>query len=313
MVDWTLRDKQRALLFNVLLSAVVLMFLLFSTVFSNSIIALTDFIQESSDMIAMLFSYIAIRKISQNKNQTYNYGYGKLEAFASLVIGSAMVIALIFVIFHLAKAFSNPVVLEGVGVYTAIGTNVVDGAISLFVWQRMRALSKDSFSPIMEGQLHLFRAGFLSSAMIASTLTLGIFFNDYAWGRLLDPIGGLVLALILAYSIFKIFPSSIDNLMDKTLEEGLQIAILRALAKSFDRCDEFYEVNSRRSGSDVYVEVFIGFSPDTCMSECLNNAAILHRSIQDEIGGGYITIVPTNAEMMRLRHQERTAVPSVET
>jgi cation diffusion facilitator family transporter len=304
MADSSLRDKQSALLFNVLQSVAVLMFLLFSVVFSNSIIALADLIQEGSDMIAMLFSYIAIRKISESRNQTYNYGYGKLEAFASLLIAAVMVMALIFVLFNLARAFSNPVVLEGVGVYTAIGTNVVDGAYSFFVWQRMRSLSKDGFSPIIDGQLHLFRAGFLASVMIASSLTLGLWFSEYTWGRLIDPIGGLVLALVLVYSILKVFPASIDNLMDKTLEEGLQIAILRALANNVDRMDEFYEVSSRRSGSDVYVEVFIGFAPDACMTEVLDNAAILHQSIRNEIGGGSITIVPTNTEMMRLRNQK---------
>lgn len=313
MADLTLRGKQRAFLFNLLLSVFMLVPLLFSVVLSNSIIALTDFLQEGSDAIAMFFSYIAIRKISQGHNTTYNYGYGKLEAFASLVVAAVMVLSLIFVTFNLINAFTNPVVLAGVGVHIAIVTNIVDGTISLFQWQKMRSLLQGGFSPIIEGQVNLFRAAFLASTMISISLALGLYFKNESWGTLIDPIGGVVLTLILVYSIFKVFSSSMDNLMDKTLEEGLQIAILRALAKNFDRYEHFYEVKSRRSGSDVYIELFIGFSPDARMSECMENVAILHQSIQDEIGGAYITIVPTNTEMIRLSHQGLKTTPRVDS
>lgn len=301
MSNLTLNDKKRAFLFNLVLALVMLVPLLLSVIFSNSIIALTDFFQESSDTIAIFFSYMAIRKISQGENHVYNYGYGKLEAVSSLIVAGVMVISLIIVIFNLVIAFKHPVVLTGFGVYIAIVTNIIDGSISFYQWKKMRSFLKDTVSPILEGQIKLFQAGFIASALIAVSLTLGLMFQGSHWGTLIDPLGGMVLALILTHSIFNVFSSSMDNLMDKTLEEGLQIAILRALVNHFDRYEYFYEVKSRRSGSDIYVELFIEFPADAKIAECLNSAALLHQSVREEIGGGYITIVPTNSEMMRLQ------------
>lgn len=56
MSNLTLNDKKRAFLFNLVLALVMLVPLLLSVIFSNSIIALTDFFQESSDTIAIFLA-----------------------------------------------------------------------------------------------------------------------------------------------------------------------------------------------------------------------------------------------------------------
>ncbi|WP_295583155.1 hypothetical protein [uncultured Lamprocystis sp.] len=84
--------------------------------------------------------------------------------------------------------------------------------------------------------------------------------------------------------------------MDKTLEEGLQIAILRSLVLNFDLYSDLYDIRSRRSGSDIYVEVFLGFDPESTVAECMKNIEILRCAMRKEIGDAQIIIVPATAQ-----------------
>ncbi|WP_295582281.1 cation transporter, partial [uncultured Lamprocystis sp.] len=198
----TMKEKQREILLSLLLSAMMLLPLLVAAVFSNSMIALIDLLQESGDTVAVCFSFFAIRKISQGKNLSYNFGYGKLEGVSSLVVSTMLLISVIFVMYHLVEAFAHPVALVGFGVYVSIVSNLIDGIISLVQWRRLRFLLKHDVSPIIEGQMSLFRAGFIASTTVSIGLLLSLAFNDKSWGHLIDPIGGLILAMFLVHSFY---------------------------------------------------------------------------------------------------------------
>jgi cation diffusion facilitator family transporter len=298
MSTLTIKDKQREILISLLLSLVMLTPLLVAAVFSNSVIALTDLLQESCDSIAVSFSYFAIRKISRGKNLSYNFGYGKLEGIASLVVAGMILISLLFVVIEAVESFMYPIALAGFGIYVGITTNLVDGTISLIQWRRLSAQLKTTVSPIIEAQMSLFRAGFIASAIVSSGLLLSLAFHETAWGKLIDPIGALMLALFLVRSFYELFSSSMSNLMDKTLEEGLQIAILRALARNFDLYDDLFDIRSRRSGSEIYVEIFLGFNPQCTIAECIGRMKTIDHAIRKEIGEAHIIIVPANEETM---------------
>ncbi len=297
MSELTIKQKQQAIRTSLILSAVMLIPAIVAAIFSNSVTILTDLVQESSDTIAILFSFFAIRKISRGKNLDYNFGYGKLEGFSSLFVAAVILLSLIFVLINTFKGFTEPMAITGFGVWIAVGTNLLDGGISFFQWQKMRALLKGESSPIIEGQAGLYRAGFFSSTIVSVGLILAWLLQDFLIGKLIDPIGGLILAIYLGHTVFTLFSTSMDNLMDKTLEEGLQISILRAMALNFEKYDELHDIRSRRSGSDIYIEVYLGFDDDSKMGEVMANIRQLREAILEETGKAYVNIIPVPLEM----------------
>ena len=50
-----------------------------------------------------------------------------------------------------------------------------------------------------------------------------------------------------------------QRVLDKTLDEELQMVIVRHLAQYFNEYTELHGVRSRRSGSNVYIEIFLEF------------------------------------------------------
>jgi ferrous-iron efflux pump FieF len=297
MSEMTIKQKQQAIRTSLIISSVMLMPAIIAAIFSNSVTILTDLVQESSDTIAILFSFFAIRKISRGKNLDYNFGYGKLEGFSSLFVAGVILLSLIFVLINTFKGFTEPTAITGFGVWIAVATNLLDGGISLFQWQKLKGLLKGEVSPIIEGQASLYRSGFISSSIVSAGLILAWLLQDFLIGKLIDPIGGLILSIYLGHTVFTLFSSSMDNLMDKTLEETLQIDILRAMALNFEKYDELHDIRSRRSGSDVYIEVYVGFDPETKMGEVMENIQMLRKAILEETGKAHINIIPVTPEM----------------
>lgn len=292
MADYTIKQKKQAILNSFILSAVMLIPGITASLLSNSLIVLTDVLQETSEALAILFSFISIRKVAKGKNMDYDYGYGKLEGFSSLLIAGIIFISLLVILFNAWKGLTEPEGLMGTGVFIAIGVSLISSVISVIQWGKYKKIAETSTSPIIEGQLSLYRAKFLNDSIVSVSLIIGIIFRHHVWAQYIDPVGGLLLAGFLAYSAYTLFSSSMDNLMDKILEEGLQIAILRALDLNFDKYDALHDIRSRRSGSEIYIDVFLGFNPDRTMGNGIQDIQAIRQYILEETGKASVNIIP---------------------
>ena len=292
MSGFTFEEKQRAILLSFITAAVMLIPGAVAAVLSNSLIVLADVLQETSEAVGILFAYFAIRKVSRGKDMAYNFGYGKLEGFSSLFIAGIIGVSLVVILFNAWRGIREPEPLSGVGVWISIAANLTNASYSLVLWRRYTRMKREDPSPIVEGQQSLFRGKFLASCTVMVSLSAGLLFRDQPWSDFIDPVVALGLAAFLAYSAYTLFSVSMDNLMDKTLEETLQIAILRALALNFHRYDELHDIRSRRSGSDIFVEVFLGFDPEVTMGEVMEDIQSIRGSILEEVGPASVSVIP---------------------
>ena len=97
-LGWTFKQKEKAILVSLILGIVLLIPNIVAALTSNSLIMLADVFQGASEVLAIFFAYIAIRKVSKGTNLVYNYGYGKMEAFSSLLIAVVIGISLIVIL-----------------------------------------------------------------------------------------------------------------------------------------------------------------------------------------------------------------------
>jgi len=62
----------------------------------------------------------------------------------------------------------------------------------------------------------------------------------------------------------------------------------------FDEYEDFYGVRSRRSGSTIYIDVFLGFHPEEKMGTVQETCDRFKRSLEVKILGSIVSIVPTS-------------------
>ncbi|MDD1687392.1 cation transporter, partial [Methanoregula sp.] len=158
-------------------------------------------------------------------------------------------------------------------------------------WHTYQNRSKEDPSPIMESQWRLRRAKTFSNLLLLFALSLSVLCIQYDWAHYIDPIVSFIIIGFLLFAGYREFSSSLPDLFDKTLDEELQIVILHELASSFDKYNEFNGVRSRRSGSRIYIEIFLGFDPEQKMGDVQDFAGSLKHSLEAKIAGSVVSVV----------------------
>ncbi|MBN2601705.1 MAG: cation diffusion facilitator family transporter [Candidatus Marinimicrobia bacterium] len=292
----TIKQKEKAILLGLILGAVAMIPIIISAILSNSLIVLTDVLKSGSELLAVMFSYFAIRKVSKGANMVYNYGYGKLEGFSSLLMAFVIGVSLIIILFNAYLGFAHPEPLAGIGVIIAIGANIFTGIINIWQWLNYRKIDKDSPSPIITGQLNLYRSKYISDISVTITLVLGLVLRKYTFAHFIDPIGAVVLSGFLFYAVYTLFSQSMDNLMDRTLEESLQMGILRVLGLHFNDYHNIHDIRSRRSGQHIFIDLYLEFDPGKAMGEVQEAIYGISNDILGFIKNCQVNIVPCTSK-----------------
>ena len=93
------------------------------------------------------------------------------------------------------------------------------------------------------------------------------------------------------------FSSSVFDLLDRTLSDSLQLIVLRSLASHFESYDAIHGVRSRRSGNNIYVELFLEFDPSWRMAEVQKHIDEIKADLESRIPGSQIAIAPTTSSV----------------
>ena len=150
----------------------------------------------------------------------------------------------------------------------------------------------ESPSPIITGQLNLYRGKYISDISVTVTLCLGLVFRKYAFAHFIDPLGAVVLSGFLFYAVYTLFSQSMDNLMDRTLEESLQMGILRVLGLHFNDYHNIHDIRSRRSGQHIFIDLYLEFDSGKAMGEVQEAICGISNDILGFIKNCQVNIVP---------------------
>jgi cation diffusion facilitator family transporter len=257
---------------------------------AHSSVLLADFFKTSLEFVAVLLSWLAIRRIVGGSNHQFDYGIGKLENLSSLFVGSIMLLGMLVIVVNAIASILNPSHIEGVGVWISLVAQIVFGAInSTLSWRSFRTARAEN-SPLIKSQAQLFFTRAFGNVFILLALGLSLFLSGFSWSIYIDPAASLVIAASILISAIGVLSSSFYDLLDRTLEEANQILILRELAQHFNDYEALHGIRSRRAGGGVFVEVFLEFDPSKTMGEVQQIAEAIRISIEKQIPDSQVAI-----------------------
>jgi cation diffusion facilitator family transporter len=258
---------------------------------SNSAVLLADSLKTALEFIAVLLAWLSIRRITRGGGQDYEFGIGKLENLASLVIGALMLIVFLVIVGNAIRSIISPSHIAGVGLWISIAGQVVYAVINGVLFVRARRGAKTEHSPIMESQAKLFFTRCFGNVFIFLSLVLSIALAKYSWSVYIDPVAALVVAATIVMSAIGVFSSSCYDLLDGAIEEEDKLKIMRALAENFDRYDMIYGIRSRRSGSRAFIEIFLGFDPAKLVGDVERDIEAIRQAVSQHFASGSVIVV----------------------
>jgi ferrous-iron efflux pump FieF len=286
--------RERSLLVALLFCLLDVVLMGTAAYLSNSLTILSDLLKESADFLSVLAAFLTIRAVRRSPDHRFAYGIGRLENLVSLSIGLLMLISALWITWHSAHHLASPQMAEGTipGIciffaYTLIGYRI---------YFQARHVCQKQPSAIMESQARLWFSKANFDALMGSSLLLAYFFRDQSWSWYLDPLASLVGVLFMLHAAWAMTSSSVNDLLDATIEETTQLRILRQLVQHLDDYDRLHKIRTRRSGPRIYIEIFLQFDPLLLMGEVQKRIQKLQQSIGEIIPGADVSIIPSIQE-----------------
>jgi len=290
----SLATKQRAVLTSLIIDFVLWIPDIVAAILSGSIVLFADALKCANEILATFFAYLTLRKMSKGGAGVYDYGLGKFETITSIITGAVMFVSLALVFFVAVYRLVNPAELVEAGTYLGIVLMTIGVCMNSWLWIRNFRLCKNDPSPIMDSQWRLFRTKAFSDFSVLASLIATLAFSHYSWSLYIDPLASFIIAGFLLTSGYRVITSSLPDLLDKTLDEELQLVIVRHLAEFFDDYTALHGVRSRRCGTSVYIEIFLEFDGNKKMSEVQESINRIQAALEVQIPKSCVSIVPTD-------------------
>ena len=192
------------LLFSIVLNLVITVAQVIGGILSGSLALLSDALHNFSDVLSLVFSYVA-HKLSRKKasvNQTF--GYKRAELIAAFVNASTLIIVALFLVYGAIERFFNPQHIEsGLVIWLSILGIFVNGLSAL-----MLKNDADKNLNMKSAYLHLLTDMLASVAVLVGGLLMKYF--QWFW---VDSVLTLVIAVYLLVVGFDLIKNSTQMLM----------------------------------------------------------------------------------------------------
>ncbi len=221
---------------------------------SNALIA--DGVHSLSDLSTDIVVIFGVSLANRPKDKTHDYGHGKFETIASLLIGLALL------------AVGIGILKEGIGeiIYLLKGGKVkriedITLVIALtsilakeLLYRYSYLWSKKLESGALKANALHHRSDALSSVGVAIGLAGAIFLGK-KW-QILDPIAATIVGIFVIKSGVFIVKENIEELTEGSLDEETEREIL-SIIREIDGVYEPHNLKTRRIGKNIAIDVHI--------------------------------------------------------
>jgi len=290
----TLAKKEKTVFVSLIVDFILWIPDIIAAILAGSITMFADVVKCGIELLATFFAYLTIRKLARGGKGVYDYGMGKFETVTSIITGAVMLLSLVLVFYTAITRILAPEALHISGVALALVMMSIGVTVNTWLWFKNYRIAQKEYSPIMESQWRLFRTKAFSDLSVLLALIFSIVLHQFWWAVYIDPFASMIIVGFLFTTGYRVISASLPDLLDKTLDESLQITIIRELTEFFCEYEAFHGVRSRRSGSNVYIEIFLEFDGDRRMCEVQEAIDRMKASLESKIPKSSVTIVPSS-------------------
>lgn len=284
--------KERVIFKSLVIDLIFWILSLILAILSGSVTLYADVIKKGNEILSTFFSWITMKKMAGGGSQIYDYGMGKFENLTGIATGIVMFLSLVLVFGMTIFKLLNPSLLHEEGTILAIIVMMIGVSVSTVLWREKIHVAKTEYSPVMESQVRLFKTKAVTDLTVLIALILVMLLDDYSWAVYIDPLASFIVIGLFLFSGYRTISSSLPDLLDTTIEEELQLIVVRALAEFFDDYQAFHGVRSRRSGNCIYIELFLEFNGEKKVAEMQQIIYLIKKSLESEIPRSSVTIMP---------------------
>lgn len=227
---------------------------------SGSVGILSSLVHSALDLFGAVSTFFAVRYGARPPDNRYRFGRGKVESFSAVF----QVCLVVFAAFHLLEEawerIADPHDLMQTGF--AITAMLVFAAVTLWLLIAQTWAVRATGSIAIKGDRAHYFADFLSSLFVIAGIALSSF-TPFARA---DAVVGLLMALWLLYTAFRIAQLAWGQLLDRELPDN-ERALIKSLALQDPLVRGVYDLRTRASGPHVHIQMRLDLDETLSLSQ----------------------------------------------
>lgn len=256
-----------------------------------------DAIHSLSDLATDAIVIIFVKLSNKPADSDHDYGHGKYETFATLIIGTLLAIVGIGMMWGGGEKILD--ILSGTMIpipgWTAFAAGIASIVAKETIFQYTMHAARRTHSNTLAANAWHHRSDALSSvgtcAGIGGAIILG---NDWV---ILDPLAAVVVSVIVTVSALKIMRTAVNELLEKSLPENIERDILDIVAED-TILQNVHHLRTRAIGSIYTIDMHVRMPGDMTLSEAHRHTILLEQRLRQAYGKG--TIINIHIEPLKV-------------
>lgn len=228
------------------------------------------------DGASNVIGLIGIRLAERPRDATHTYGHAKFETFASIGIVVLLLVTAVEIgrsVYERLSAESPQLPEAGLLAFSVMGVTIaVNLSISLYERNSGKRL-KSTF--LVADSRHTLSDVYVSISVIASLVAVNIGYP------VLDALVAGAIALVIAYSAFRIMKDASSVLLDHSAVDTMEVKHILASIEGIRGC---HNVRTRGSENGLWIDLHILVDPEMTTKESHAIASLVEGRLQEAFG-----------------------------
>lgn len=283
MADQRTKKIYRVTILGMFVNIALFIFKLVAGIVGRSGAMIADAVHSASDFATDIVVLAFVRISAKPRDDDHNWGHGKYETLASLIIGVALFAVGVEILVDSAEKISA--VLAGEVLPRPRIIAIIAAAVSIVVkellYQYTMRVGRKWDSPSVIANAWHHRSDALSS--VGALLGIGAaYFLGEKW-RIADPIAAIVVAALIIKVAYDLCRTALAELLEKSLSREVEDEILSIISAT-PNVHKPHNLRTRRIGSNIAIEVHIRVDGTMTVFESHEISKVIEQSLRTRFG-----------------------------
>ncbi len=291
--------RERSLRFAIGADAALIAAMSLSALLGGSMTMMAESVRALLMLCTEIFAFVTIRRIHRGQVRQFDFGPGKLEQLANVLIAAGMLGSSIWIcvsVLGKLAVVQPPSSSMGLAFVAVVGS--VNTYFNWIAWLQVKAATPPGSPVIMQAQLRSRSVKLLSSCFVQLLLTVSAVSTDPGLVQAADLLGAAFVVIVMVSNARDMLRSGLPDLLDRAIDEAIQMPLNRALVRHFADFDRLGPVRTRRSGQTVFIDLALGFDAALPIGEIDRRVSAISATIRQHIANADVRIATSAAPAM---------------
>ena len=252
-------------------------------IIGNSGAMIADAVHSISDFVTDIIVLFFVKISSKPKDECHDYGHGKYETLATVIIG--LLLAVVGIEIFISSIKTIVAYIRGEQIAQPELIALLAAAISIWVkealFQYTKFVGKSVNSSVVVANAWHHRSDALSS--IGTLIGIGgAYFLGEKWA-VLDPIAAIFVSILICKVAYDLFIPGIQELLERSLPKETEDEILKIVCQD-PLISNPHNLKTRKIGANIAIEIHVRIPAETTVAVAHDKTDEIERNLRNVYG-----------------------------